>query len=146
MDNGGGDGEICSVTTNGVKDPIQVGTDISALLPPVPEMKNVKTQVNEIKRKKKDEPGPNKKKAKKSKSGSSPPTLVPVPSDDESVNAEPEEEPGSIELGNDAFEWMIYPTDVSKFYAEYWEKKPLLIKRPENRDRYKKANLFSTTF
>ena len=144
MDNGGGDGEICSVTTNGDKDPIQVDTDISTLLPPVPEMKNVKTQVNEIKRKKKDEPGPNKKKAKKSKSGSSPPTLVPVPSDDESVNAEPEEEPGSIELGNDAFEWMIYPTDVSKFYAEYWEKKPLLIKRPENRDRYKKANLFST--
>ena len=101
-------------------------------------MKNVKTQVSDKKRKK--EVSSEKSKAKKKKDDNSPPTLIPANLDD-LINT-PEDEPGSIENGDNAFEWMICPTKVSDFYENYWEKKPLLIKRSEDRNYYK--SLFST--
>jgi hypothetical protein len=52
-----------------------------------------------------------------------------------------EEEPGSLEVGDDAFGWMIGPTEPKEFYATYWEKKPLHLKRADP-DYYK--DLFST--
>merc|ERR1712112_21547 len=101
-------------------------------------MKNVKTQVSDKKRKK--EVSSEKSKAKKKKDDNSPPTLIPANLDD-LINT-PEDEPGSIENGDNAFEWMICPTKVSDFYENYWEKKPLLIKGSEDRNYYK--SLFST--
>ena len=101
------------------------------------QMKNVKTQVSDKKRKKQDG---EKGKAKKKKTDSSPPTLIPADLD-ELLNT-PEEEPGSIELGDNAFEWIICPTNVQDFYKDYWEKKPLHIQRPTDRGYYK--TVFST--
>lgn len=49
----------------------------------------------------------------------------------------------SIEEGKIMFEWLIKGlVSVDKFMSEYWEKKTLLIQRPESRDYY--ANLLST--
>jgi len=54
---------------------------------------------------------------------------------------EVEEEPGSLEKGDSAMEWVIAPTSLQDFYKDYWEKKPLHIKRT-NRQYYK--DVFST--
>ena len=97
-------------------------------------MRNVKTQVSEKKRKN-NNAGKNKVKKKKSE----PPTLIPADLD-ELINT-PEEEAGSIENGDQAFEWMISPHSVEDFYKDYWEKKPLLLKRKD--PAYFKS-LFST--
>jgi len=122
-------------------DPLAGDTEHNAVsgLVPVATMKNVKTQVNEVKRKKKDQAGSSK--AKKLKKAS-PPQLVPVEEDDEDEDDPLGGEPGSLVLGDKAFEWLIAPTSVNKFYEEYWEKKPLLIKNTEDKDRFK--TLFST--
>eukprot|EP00088_Acartia_fossae_P035081 TRINITY_DN3609_c0_g1_i10.p1 TRINITY_DN3609_c0_g1~~TRINITY_DN3609_c0_g1_i10.p1 ORF type:complete len:524 (-),score=84.78 TRINITY_DN3609_c0_g1_i10:327-1862(-) len=50
-------------------------------------------------------------------------------------------EPGSIEKGDSAMEWIIHPTPLQDFYKNYFEKKPLHIKR-EERQYYK--DVFST--
>jgi ribosomal protein L16 Arg81 hydroxylase len=34
-------------------------------------------------------------------------------------------------MGDDAFAWMIGPTDSKEFYQTYWEKKPMLVKRAD---------------
>ena len=48
-----------------------------------------------------------------------------------------EEEPGSLEMGDDALAWMIGPTLLpNQFYATHWEKKPLHVKRGDP-DYYK---------
>ncbi|KAF4669353.1 hypothetical protein FOZ61_004387 [Perkinsus olseni] len=46
-------------------------------------------------------------------------------------------------LGNTAtscseklFAWLIHPVTVEQFFEEYWEKKPLHVKRPDARDYY----------
>jgi len=57
-----------------------------------------------------------------------------VVDDDEDV-----EEPGSIERGDEAFEWMISPVSVEDFYTNNWEKKPLNIKRAD-------PNFYKTIF
>jgi len=101
------------------------------------QMKNVKTQVSDKKRK--SQSG-DKGKTKKKKPSNDPPTLIPADLDDLLNN--PEEEPGSLELGDNAFEWIICPTSVEEFYKDYWEKKPLHIKRPTDRNYYK--GTFST--
>merc|ERR1711872_390888 len=98
-------------------------------------LKNVKTQVGEKKRKKGDSKGDSVKKKKKGQA----PELIPA--DLENVLGEPEEEPGSIENGDNAFEWLISPTSVTDFYKDYWEKKPLHLKRSD--PSYYKT-LFST--
>jgi len=122
-------------------DPLAGDSEVNAAseIVPVATMKNVKTQVNEIKRKKKDQAGASK--AKKLKKDS-PPQLVPAEEDDEDEDDPLGGEPGSLVLGDQAFEWLIAPTSVNKFYEEYWEKKPLLIKNTEDKDRFK--TLFST--
>jgi len=66
------------------------------------------------------------------------PTLIPVLDD---ILDNPEEEPGSLETAEEAFKWLISPTPLDKFYKEFWEKKPLHIKR--NDPAYFKS-LFST--
>jgi len=38
-------------------------------------------------------------------------------------------EPGSYEVADSAMEWLINPTSLQDFYTNYWEKKPLHIKR-----------------
>ena len=88
-------------------------------------LKNVKTQVGDNKRKKGDPKNNSANKKKKSQA----PSLIPADLDD--VLGEAEDEPGSIELGDKAFEWMISPTSVTDFYKDYWEKKPLHIKRSD---------------
>merc|ERR1711892_1356398 len=88
-------------------------------------LKNVKTQVSEKKRKKGELKIDSARKKKKSQA----PELISADLDD--VLAGPEDEPGSIENGDNAFEWMIAPTKVSEFYKDYWEKKPLHIKRSD---------------
>jgi len=98
-------------------------------------VKNVKTQVGEKKRKKGDSKGDSVKKKKKGQA----PELIPA--DLENVLDEPEEEPGSIENGDNAIEWLISPTSVTDFYKDYWEKKPLHLKRSD--PSYYKT-LFST--
>jgi len=70
--------------------------------------------------------GTNGKKKKKNSSGEKTPTLIPVLDD---LLDNPEEEPGSIETADEAFKWLISPTPVNKFYQEFWEKKPLHIKK-----------------
>jgi len=102
------------------------------------QMRNVKTQASEKKRKTN---GTDKAPAKKKKQDS-PPTLIPAPEEFDDLVNTPEDEPGSIENGDEAFEWMIVPCKPDEFYRDYWEKKPLLIKRAEARDHYK--SLFST--
>jgi len=47
------------------------------------------------------------------------------------MEAEYDKEPGSIERGDEAFEWLISPIDVSTFYKEHWEKQPLHIARDD---------------
>jgi len=89
-------------------------------------LKNVKTQVSEKKRKKGELKIDSARKKKKSQA----PELISADLDD--VLAGPEDEPGSIENGDNAFEWMIAPTKVSDFYKDYWEKKPLHIKRSDS--------------
>jgi len=89
-------------------------------------LKNVKTQVSEKKRKKGELKIDPSRKKKKSQA----PELISTDLDD--VLAGPEDEPGSIENGDNAFEWMIAPTKVSDFYKDYWEKKPLHIKRSDS--------------
>merc|ERR1711892_31875 len=42
-----------------------------------------------------------------------------------------EDEPGSIEIADQALEWLISPTSEEIFYRDHWEKKPLLIKRSD---------------
>ena len=100
-------------------------------------MKNVKTQVSDKKRKSN---GVDKGKVKKKKLYEEPPMLIPAGLDE--LMDTPEEEPGSIENGDHAFEWMICPFKPDEFYKDYWEKKPLLIRRPEDRNYYK--SIFST--
>ncbi|KAF4662726.1 hypothetical protein FOL47_006078 [Perkinsus chesapeaki] len=34
------------------------------------------------------------------------------------------------------FAWLIHPVTVEEFFEEYWEQKPLHVKRPSNRDYY----------
>jgi len=51
------------------------------------------------------------------------------------------EEPGSIQMGEEAFEWMISPISVEDFYKNNWERKPMHLKRDEG-DYYK--SIFST--
>jgi len=67
---------------------------------------------------------------KKKKSSDDTPELIPV-IDDSLFDVPPEEEPGSIETADEAFEWMISPTHPTKFYKEYWEKKPHHVKRTD---------------
>jgi len=88
-------------------------------------LKNVKTQVSDKKRKKGDPKNNSASKKKKSQA----PELIPADLDD--ILGEAEDEPGSIENGDNAFEWMISPTSVSDFYKDYWEKKPLHLKRSD---------------
>ena len=66
------------------------------------------------------------------------PTLIPVLDD---VFDTPEDEPGSIEKAEEAFQWLVGPTNLDKFYKEFWEKNPLHIKR-DDPEYYK--TLFST--
>jgi len=68
------------------------------------------------------------KKKKKSPSGEAP-ELVPII--DDSLFDDPEDEPGSIEIADQALEWLISPTSEEIFYRDHWEKKPLLIKRSD---------------
>merc|ERR1711970_1416688 len=82
-------------------------------------LNNVKTQVSSKKRKKDSSKTELKKKRCEA------PTLVPANIDD--LLGEDEDEPGSIENGNDALEWMISPTSLQDFFKDYWEKKPLHI-------------------
>jgi len=96
-------------------------------------LKNVKTQVSEKKRKKN---GDSIKANKKKKSRA--PELIPADLD---VLEDTEDEPGSIENGDNAFEWMISPTSLADFYKDYWEKKPFHLKRSD--PSYYKS-LFST--
>jgi len=98
-------------------------------------LKNVKTQVSDKKRKK----GDNKEGSVKKKKSRAP-ELIPADLDSSALD-EAEEEPGSIENGDSAFEWLISPTNVEEFYKEYWEKKPLHLKRSD--PSYYKT-LFST--
>jgi lysine-specific demethylase/histidyl-hydroxylase NO66 len=93
------------------------------------------------KRKKGDLPKSVKKKKKKSSEET--PELVPVIDMDSLENMSPEDEPGSLETADEAFEWMIAPTPVKTFYAEYWEKKPLHVKRTDIDQGYYKT-VFST--
>jgi len=96
-------------------------------------LKNVKTQVGEKKRKKNcDSINVNKKKKSRA------PELIPADLD---ALEDTEDEPGSIENGDNAFEWMISPTSLADFYKDYWEKKPLHLKRSD--PSYYKT-LFST--
>jgi len=96
-------------------------------------LKNVKTQVSEKKRKKNGDSN-NVSKKKKSRA----PELIPADLD---ALEDIEDEPGSIENGDNAFEWMISPTSLADFYKDYWEKKPLHLKRSD--PSYYKT-LFST--
>merc|ERR1712032_1112395 len=56
-----------------------------------------------------------KKKVKSEKT----PTLIPVL--DEDVFDNPEDEPGSIEKAQEAFQWLIGPTNLDTFYKEFWD-------------------------
>ncbi|KAK7083514.1 hypothetical protein SK128_014647, partial [Halocaridina rubra] len=47
----------------------------------------------------------------------------------------------SVKEGQDTFKWIIHPHKESDFFSQYWEKKPLLVKR-KKKDYYK--GLFST--
>jgi len=76
---------------------------------------------------------------KKIKKASKAPELVPADLDE--LFDEEEDEPGSIESGESAFEWMISPVTTSEFYDTYWEKKPIHITRSDT-SYYK--SLFST--
>jgi len=67
------------------------------------------------------------------------PTLIPAINED--VFETPEEEPGSFEKAEEAFQWLVGPTNLDTFYKEFWEKKPLHLKRDEP-EYYK--SLFST--
>jgi len=88
------------------------------------------------KRKNKDgSKGVSKKKVKSEKT----PTLIPVL--DEGLFDNPEDEPGSIEKAKEAFQWLVGPTNLDTFYKEFWEKKPLHMKR-DDPEYYK--TLFST--
>lgn len=41
------------------------------------------------------------------------------------------------------FAWLIHPIDPALFFEEYWEKKPLLIKRePDKRDCFKVCSVY----
>jgi len=82
--------------------------------------------------------GKNKQNGKKSENGKSKPKQMKISEDempDELVEIEgledddDESEPGSLEIGLEAFEWLIAPTTVKNFYETYWEKKPIHIKR-----------------
>jgi len=84
----------------------------------------------------KKEGGAKKAKTKK-KSGDKTPQLVPALEELE----EPEEEASSVEKAEEAFSWLVSPTNLDTFYKDHWEKKPLLIKR--NDPEYFKT-LFST--
>jgi len=86
----------------------------------------VKVVVNgKIAKRKIGDEGGSKKKFKK-KASEKTPTLIPL--DD---LLETPEEPGSVESADEAFKWLMGPTPVDKFYKEYWEKKPLHIKRDD---------------
>jgi len=86
-------------------------------------LKNAKTQVRSKKRKKDN----SKTKIKKKKCEA--PTLIPASFED--MIDEAEDEPGSIENGKNALEWMISPTSLQDFFKDYWEKKPLHIRRAD---------------
>jgi len=83
------------------------------------------------------------KSSKKKKLKENAPELVPVIDYDllDASDDGDEDLPSSLEAGDQAFEWMISPTVPSKFYSDYWEKKPLYIKRTDQ--TYFKS-LFST--
>lgn len=66
------------------------------------------------------------------------PILIPVLDD---VFDTPEDEPGSIEKAKEAFQWLVGPTNLDKFYKEFLEKKPLRVKR-DDPEYYK--TLFTT--
>jgi len=83
-----------------------------------------------IKRKNKSKVNGDKPKKKKKNPSGEAPQLVEVL--DDSLFEDPEDEPGSIETAEQAFEWLISPTPVDKFYKEHWEKKPLLLKRSDS--------------
>jgi len=57
------------------------------------------------------------------------------------TESRPESEPGSTVFGEQAMEWIIHPTTLQDFYSNYFEKKPLHIKRSES--QYYK-DVFST--
>merc|ERR1712013_733782 len=57
------------------------------------------------------------------------PTLIPAINED--VFETPEDEPGSIEKAEEAFQWLVGPTNLDTFYKEFWKKKPLHLKRDE---------------
>jgi len=69
-----------------------------------------------------------KKKRQSKQNGEEIPVLEEVESEEEN---EFESEAGSIEKGDSAMEWLINPTPVQDFYKNYFEKKPLHIKRSE---------------
>ena len=54
---------------------------------------------------------------------------VPNFAEEDAVSDEDEDEPGSLEVGDDAFAWMIGPQNPKEFYSTCWEKKPLHVKR-----------------
>ena len=62
--------------------------------------------------------GKNVKKQKK-KADDKTPTLIPALDD---LFDEPEEEAGSVQNAEEAFKWLVGPTDVDKFYKVWKEK------------------------
>jgi len=75
--------------------------------------------------------GPNTKEIKaggkkKKKMNEKTPLLIPVLDD---FLDNPEDEPGSLQNAEEAFSWLVHPTSLDTFYKDFWEKKPLLIKR-----------------
>jgi len=88
------------------------------------------------KRKECDGGGNKKGKKKKKMPKEKTPTLIPVLDD---LFENPEEEAGSLENAEEAFKWLISPFSVDKFFKDYWEKKPLHIKRDD-------ATYFKTLF
>jgi len=77
---------------------------------------------------KKRENGKSKPKQMKISEDEIPDELVEIEGLGEDVDGD-DSEPGSLEIGREAFEWMIAPITVESFYETYWEKKPLHIKR-----------------
>jgi len=66
----------------------------------------------------------------KKKKNSQAPELIPADLD-VLLAGDAEDEPGSIENGDSAFEWLISPTKPVDFYKDIWEKKPLHIRRSD---------------
>lgn len=55
------------------------------------------------------------------------PTDLPIYNGHEICKEDPLQD--SVEKAKKLFEWMIAPVTIEQFYLEFWEKKPLIIKR-----------------